>query len=132
MATLASRLLLDGKLPGRLQGEGALQAAIAPHDADLDGAFSYDEYMDAQATVNRAELGAEAGGAPLQGACGCRRRCGPGSRGESWQPSRSSSGSTRAARVVPFCPKLDRLGGEKLGGLGGGQSVEVANQRGDL
>ena len=69
MATLASRLLLDGKLPGRLQGEGALQAAIAPHDADRDGAFSYDEYMDAHATVNRAELGAEAGGAPLQSAC---------------------------------------------------------------
>ena len=69
MSSLALALLRDGKLPGRLQGAGALQAAMAPHDANRDGAFSYDEYMDALAAVNRAEVAAEEGAAPLQSAC---------------------------------------------------------------
>ena len=69
MSSLTLSLLRDGQLPGRLQGDGALQAAMAPHDANRDGAFAYDEYMDALTAVNRAEVAAEAGAAPLQSAC---------------------------------------------------------------
>ena len=59
-----------------MQADSALQAAMAPHDANRDGAFSYDEYMDAQASVSSAGAAAEAGGsgssvaaAPLPSAC---------------------------------------------------------------